>query len=143
MLGERRCQQQVGEQLLAGWLEVRVYACAWVAAGRREDVGDDWTLDGTPVSNVGDERLPAADHRRRRDASEGLDPRCDGNLGGLLTGGRPRGRRAHQHVFNGLGEPIVSSVGDTAACFRRLGRDFLILDDELLAGGPRWWREDG
>jgi hypothetical protein len=50
------------------------------------------------------------------------------------------GHGAGNTSFNGPGEPIVSSVADAVACFRRLGLDFLVLDDELLASDGGWWR---
>jgi hypothetical protein len=34
----------------------------------------------------------------------------------------------------------VSSHAEAVACFRRLGLDFLVIDDEVVAADGAWWR---
>jgi carbamoyltransferase len=101
----------------------------------------DYMLAGTPVSDAGRERLPAAVHVDGTTRPQELDPDSRDVLAVLL---REWGERAGGALintsFNGRGEPIVSSVADAVACFRRLGLDFLVLDDELLARDSGWWR---
>lgn len=101
----------------------------------------DYMLAGTPVSDVARERLPAAVHVDGTTRPQELDPAGDGLLAALLAewGDRAGGALVNTS-FNGPGEPIVSSRGDAIACFRRLGLDFLVLDDEVVAGAPGWWR---
>jgi hypothetical protein len=81
--------------------------------------------------------------RRRHDppAGEELDPDSGDVLAGLLHAwGDRAGGALINTSFNGPGKPIVSSAADAVACFRRLGLDFLVLDDELLASDGGWWR---
>ena len=101
----------------------------------------DYTLAGTPVSDVGSERLPAAVHVDATTRPQEVDPSSDELLAELLDewGDRAGGALINTS-FNGPGEPIVSSVADAAAAFRRLGLDFLMLDGELLTARPTWWR---
>jgi carbamoyltransferase len=101
----------------------------------------DYMLAGTPVSDVGSERMPAAVHVDGTTRPQELDPDCGDILAGLLRAWDDRAGGALINTsFNGPGEPIVSSVADAVACFRRLGLDFLVLDDELLASDGGWWR---
>ncbi|MEA2157466.1 MAG: carbamoyltransferase [Solirubrobacteraceae bacterium] len=101
----------------------------------------DYMLAGTPVSDSGREQMPAAVHVDGTTRPQELDPDSGDVLAALL---REWGERAGGALintsFNGRGEPIVSSAADAVACFRRLGLDFLVLDDELVATGPGWWR---
>lgn len=101
----------------------------------------DYMLAGTPVSNLGSERLPAAVHVDGTTRPQEVDPASDDVLAALLAqwGDRAGGALVNTS-FNGPGEPIVSSVADAAAAFRRLGLDFLVLDGELLAARSSWWR---
>jgi carbamoyltransferase len=102
----------------------------------------DYMLAGTPVSDVGRELLPAAVHIDGTTRPQELDPDGAGVLAALLAqwGDRAGGALINTS-FNGPGEPIVSSTGDAIACFRRLGLDFLVIDDELVAGAKTWWRQ--
>jgi carbamoyltransferase len=104
----------------------------------------DYMLAGTPVSDAGRERMPAAVHVDGTTRPQELDPDCDDVLAVLLRewGDRAGGALINTS-FNGRGEPIVSSVADAVACFRGLGLDFLVLDDELFALGDDWWRHGG
>jgi carbamoyltransferase len=101
----------------------------------------DYMLAGTPVSDAGAEQLPAAVHVDGTTRPQELDPDCADVLPALL---REWGERAGGALintsFNGRGEPIVSSIADAAGAFRRLGLDFLVLDDELVAHDASWWR---
>jgi carbamoyltransferase len=101
----------------------------------------DYMLAGTPVSDAGRERLPGAIHVDGTTRPQELDPECPDVLPALL---REWGERAGGALintsFNGRGEPIVSSVADAAHAFRRLGLDFLVLEDELVAQDAGWWR---
>jgi carbamoyltransferase len=101
----------------------------------------DYMLAGTPVSDAGHERMPSAVHVDGTTRPQELDPDAAGVLAELLRewGDRAGGALINTS-FNGRGEPIVSSVADAVACFRRLGLDFLVLDGELLAPGGGWWR---
>ncbi|MDP1847514.1 MAG: carbamoyltransferase C-terminal domain-containing protein [Solirubrobacteraceae bacterium] len=101
----------------------------------------DYMLAGTPVSDAGREHLPAAVHVDGTTRPQELDPDCADILPALLRewGGRAGGALVNTS-FNGRGEPIVSSVADAAGAFRRLGLDFLVLDDELVAHDAGWWR---
>ena len=101
----------------------------------------DYMLAGTPVSDVAHERMPAAIHIDGTTRPQELDPGSDGMLAGLLgEWGERAGGALINTSFNGPGEPIVSSRADAVACFRRLGLDFLVLDDEVLAGKSQWRR---
>jgi carbamoyltransferase len=104
----------------------------------------DYMLAGTPVSDIARERLPAAVHVDGTTRPQELDPACDDLLAGLLAqwGDRAGGALINTS-FNGPGEPIVSSRGDAIAAFRRLGLDFLVIDDEVVAGAGTWWRRPG
>ncbi len=101
----------------------------------------DYMLAGTPVSDAGREQLPAAVHVDGTTRPQQLDAGSRDVLPALL---REWGERAGGALintsFNGRGEPIVSSVADAAGAFRRLGLDFLVLDDELVAHDAVWWR---
>jgi carbamoyltransferase len=101
----------------------------------------DYMLAGTPVSKLGGERMPAAVHVDGTTRPQEVDPASGDVLAALLAewGDRAGGALVNTS-FNGPGEPIVSSVGDAAAAFRRLGLDFLVLDCELIANGRSWWR---
>lgn len=101
----------------------------------------DYMLAGTPVSDAGCGQLPAAVHVDGTTRPQELDPSGDHVLVALLREWDARAGGALVNTsFNGPGEPIVSSVADAAASFRRLGLDFLILDDELVARDAAWWR---
>jgi carbamoyltransferase len=101
----------------------------------------DYMLAGTPVSDMGNDRMPAAVHVDGTTRPQELDPDSGDVLAELLRAwGDRAGGALINTSFNGRGEPIVSSVADAVACFRRLGLDFLVLDDELLAADSRWWR---
>jgi carbamoyltransferase len=101
----------------------------------------DYMLAGTPVSDAGCGQLPAAVHVDGTTRPQELDPDSPDVLPALL---REWGERAGGALintsFNGHGEPIVSSLADAAGAFRRLGLDFLVLDDELVALDAAWWR---
>jgi carbamoyltransferase len=98
-------------------------------------------LAGTPVSELGGERLPAAVHVDGTTRPQEVDPASDDALAALLAQwGERAGGALINTSFNGPGEPIVSSVADAAAAFRRLRLDFLVLDGELLTQRPTWWR---
>jgi carbamoyltransferase len=101
----------------------------------------DYMLAGTPVSDAGHERMPAAVHVDGTTRPQELDPDSGDVLAELLRewGDRAGGALINTS-FNGRGEPIVSSAADAVACFRRLGLDFLVLDDELVAADGAWWR---
>jgi carbamoyltransferase len=101
----------------------------------------DYMLAGTPVSDAGQERMPAAVHVDGTTRPQELDPDSACVLAELLRewGGRAGGALINTS-FNGRGEPIVSSAADAVACFRRLGLDFLVLDGELVAARDGWWR---
>jgi carbamoyltransferase len=101
----------------------------------------DYMLAGTPVSDAGHERMPSAVHVDGTTRPQELDPDSGDVLAMLLRewGDRAGGALINTS-FNGRGEPIVSSAADAVACFRRLGLDFLVLDDELLALDSAWWR---
>lgn len=98
-------------------------------------------LAGTPVSDAARGQLPAAVHVDGTTRPQELDPDSSHVLAALL---REWGERAGGALintsFNGRGEPIVSSVADAATAFRRLGLDFLVLGDELVAHDAAWWR---
>ncbi len=100
----------------------------------------DYMLAGTPVSDAGHERMPAAVHVDGTTRPQELDPDSADVLAELLRewGDRAGGALINTS-FNGRGEPIVSSTADAVACFRRLGLDFLVLDDELVAPADGWW----
>ena len=101
----------------------------------------DYMLAGTPVSEAGSGELPAAVHVDGTTRPQELDPDCADVLPALLgEWGERAGGALINTSFNGRGEPIVSSVADAAGAFRRLGLDFLILDDELVAHDAAWWR---
>ena len=101
----------------------------------------DYMLAGTPVSDAGSGRLPAAVHVDGTTRPQELDPGSGDLLPALLAQwGERAGGALINTSFNGPGEPIVSSVADAAHCFRRLGLDFLVLDDELVARDASWWR---
>ncbi len=101
----------------------------------------DYMLAGTPVSDAGHERMPAAVHVDGTTRPQEVDAGSGDVLACLL---REWGERAGGALintsFNGRGEPIVSSAADAVACFRRLGLDFLVLGDELVARDAGWWR---
>jgi carbamoyltransferase len=101
----------------------------------------DYMLAGTPVSDVAREQLPSAVHVDGTTRPQELDPECGDVLAALLAewGDRAGGALINTS-FNGPGEPIVSSRADAIACFRRLGLDFLVIDDEVVASGEGWWR---
>ena len=101
----------------------------------------DYMLAGTPVSDGGRERLPSAVHIDGTTRPQELDPACGDVLAELLAewGDRAGGALINTS-FNGPGEPIVSSHADAIACFRRLGLDFLVIDDEVVACDVGWWR---
>ncbi len=101
----------------------------------------DYMLAGTPVSAAGSGQLPAAVHVDGTTRPQELDPDCRDVLPALLgEWGERAGGALINTSFNGRGEPIVSSVADAAGAFRRLGLDFLVLDDELVAHDAAWWR---
>jgi carbamoyltransferase len=101
----------------------------------------DYMLAGTPVSEAGSEALPAAVHVDGTTRPQELDPASEDLLVALLhEWGERAGGALVNTSFNGPGEPIVSSRGDAAAAFRRLGLDFLVLDGELVARDASWWR---
>ncbi|HEV7806138.1 MAG TPA: carbamoyltransferase C-terminal domain-containing protein [Solirubrobacteraceae bacterium] len=104
----------------------------------------DYMLAGTPVSDAAREQLPAAVHVDGTTRPQELDPASGDVLAELLVqwGDRAGGALINTS-FNGPGEPIVSSAADAIAAFRRLGLDFLVIDDELVAAGPAWWRGPG
>jgi carbamoyltransferase len=98
-------------------------------------------LAGTPVSDAGMDGLPAAVHVDGTTRPQELDAGADHVLAALLgEWGERAGGALVNTSFNGPGEPIVSSAADAAAAFRRLGLDFLVLDDELVARDAAWWR---
>jgi carbamoyltransferase len=101
----------------------------------------DYMLAGTPASDAAREHLPSAIHVDGTTRPQELDPACGDLLAGLLAewGDRAGGALINTS-FNGPGEPIVSSRADAIACFRRLGLDFLVIDDEVVAGTRTWWR---
>ena len=75
--------------------------------------------------------------RRRLDAMKGREP------------WRPFGAAALRPRAGALWQPrprlsdymlATTPVSDAAGAFRRLGLDFLVLDDELTAHEPGWWR---
>ena len=101
----------------------------------------DYMLAGTPASDVAREQLPSAVHVDGTTRPQELDPASGDLLGALLAewGDRAGGALINTS-FNGPGEPIVSSRGDAVAAFRRLGLDFLVIDDELVATHDGWWR---
>ena len=101
----------------------------------------DYMLAGTPVSGAGCERMPAAVHVDGTTRPQEVDPDSGDVLAELLRewGDRAGGALINTS-FNRRGEPIVSSAADAVACFRALGLDFLVLDDELIALGDGWWR---
>ena len=100
----------------------------------------DYMLAGTPASDVGRERLPAAIHIDGTTRPQEVDPASGDVLADVLSqwGDRAGGALINTS-FNGPGEPIVSSRADAIASFRRLGLDFLVLDDELVASDKSWW----
>lgn len=101
----------------------------------------DYMLAGTPVSDAGSAHLPAAVHVDGTTRPQELDPGCTDVLPALLAQwGERSGGALVNTSFNGRGEPIVSSIADAAGAFRRLGLDFLVLDDELVAHDAAWWR---
>ena len=101
----------------------------------------DYMLAGTPVSEAGSGQLPAAVHVDGTTRPQELDPDCADVLPTLLgEWGERAGGALINTSFNGRGEPIVSSLADAAGAFRRLGLDFLVLDDELVAHDAAWWR---
>ena len=103
----------------------------------------DYMLAGTPVSDAGREQLPAAVHVDGTTRPQELDPAsCDVLPALLREWGDRAGGSLINTSFNGRGEPIVSSVADAAAAFRRLGLDFLVLDDELVAHDAAWWQAE-
>ena len=101
----------------------------------------DYMLAGTPVSDAGRDQLPAAVHVDGTTRPQELDPQSADLLAALLREwGQRSGGALINTSFNGRGEPIVSSVADAGGAFRRLGLDFLVLDDELVAHDAGWWR---
>jgi carbamoyltransferase len=98
-------------------------------------------LAGTPVSDAGRERMPAAVHVDGTTRPQEVDAESGDVLAELLRewGDRAGGALINTS-FNRRGEPIVSSAADAVACFRALGLDFLVLDDELIALDDGWWR---
>jgi carbamoyltransferase len=101
----------------------------------------DYMLAGTPVSDIAHERLPAAIHIDGTTRPQELDPASGDVLASVLSEwGERAGGALINTSFNGPGEPIVSSRADAIASFRRLGLDFLVLDDELVATDKGWWR---
>jgi len=101
----------------------------------------DYMLAGTPVSDVARERLPSAVHVDGTTRPQELHPECGDVLAELLgEWGDRAGGALINTSFNGPGEPIVSSTADAIACYRRLGLDFLVTDDELVAADAGWWR---
>lgn len=101
----------------------------------------DYMLAGTPASDAGRELLPAAIHVDGTTRPQELGPDGDDVLAGLLAEwGERAGGALINTSFNGPGEPIVSSRADAIGCFRRLGLDFLVLDDELVTAAKGWWR---
>jgi carbamoyltransferase len=100
----------------------------------------DYMLAGTPASDIAREQLPAAIHIDGTTRPQELDPASGDVLASLLSewGDRAGGALINTS-FNGPGEPIVSSRADAIASFRRLGLDFLVLDDELVAAEKSWW----
>jgi carbamoyltransferase len=103
----------------------------------------DYMLAGTPVSDAARDQLPSAIHVDGTTRPQELDP-VDGSLLAGLLGewGERAGGALINTSFNGPGEPIVSSRADAIASFRRLGLDFLVIDDEVIAGSARWWRRE-
>ncbi|MDP2710373.1 MAG: carbamoyltransferase C-terminal domain-containing protein [Solirubrobacteraceae bacterium] len=101
----------------------------------------DYMLAGTPVSDTGGAQLPAAVHVDGTTRPQELDPASRDVLPALLDEwGERAGGALVNTSFNGPGEPIVSSAADAAGAFRRLGLDFLVLGDELVARDRGWWR---
>ncbi len=100
----------------------------------------DYMLAGTPASDAARDQLPSAIHVDGTTRPQELSPQSDTVLAALLAewGDRAGGALINTS-FNGPGEPIVSSRADAVACFRRLGLDFLVLDDELVAVDRSWW----
>jgi len=101
----------------------------------------DYMLAGTPASDIAREQLPAAIHIDGTTRPQEVDLASGDVLAGVLSewGDRAGGALINTS-FNGPGEPIVSSRADAIASFRRLGLDFLVLDDELVAADKSWWR---
>lgn len=100
----------------------------------------DYMLAGTPVSDDARERLPSAVHVDGTTRPQELDPASDDVLALLLAEwGERAGGALINTSFNGPGEPIVSSRADAISCFRRLGLEFLVIDDEVVAADARWW----
>ncbi len=101
----------------------------------------DYMLAGTPVSDTGLTRLPSAVHVDGTTRPQEVDPDTGDVLGALLGEWADRAGGALINTsFNGPGEPIVSSRGDALTAFRRLNLAFLVIDDELVATHPSWWR---
>lgn len=101
----------------------------------------DYMLAGTRVSDDGLMRLPAAVHVDGTTRPQEVDPDSDDLLGALLgEWGDRAGGALINTSFNGPGEPIVSSAADALAAFRRLRLDFLLIDGEIVAADPSWWR---
>lgn len=103
-----------------------------------------YMLAGTPVSDLGRERLPAAIHVDGTTRPQELDPQAGDVLVAVLAEwGERAGGALINTSFNGPGEPIVSSRDDAIAAFRRLGLDFLVLDDEIVSLRKHWWHAAG
>ncbi len=101
----------------------------------------DYMLAGTPVCDAAREQLSSAIHVDGTTRPQELSPQSSDVLAGLLAEwGERAGGALINTSFNGPGEPIVSSRTDAIACFRRLRLDFLVLDDEIVAGDAAWWR---
>ena len=101
----------------------------------------DYMLAGTPVSDAAREQMPSAVHVDGTTRPQELDPGSGDVFAALLSEwGERAGGALINTSFNGPGEPIVSSRCDAIACFRRLGLDFLVLDDEVVANDRAWWR---
>ena len=120
--------------------EPRARAALWEPRPRLSD----YMLAGTPVSDVAREQMPSAIHVDGTTRPQELDPaattcspRCS------PSGATAPAARSSTRPSTAPASRSSPAARDAIACFRRLGLDFLVLDDEVVARSAGWWRGGG
>ncbi len=100
----------------------------------------DYMIGGTPVSARAREVMPAAVHVDGTTRPHVVDEDEVGTLTVLLRAwGDRAGGALINTSFNMNAEPLVSSSDDALAAFRGMDLDFLVLDEQIITRGSRWW----
>ena len=95
----------------------------------------DYMLAGTPVSDAGRDQLPAAVHVDGTTRPQELDPavRRPAGRAAARVGASGRAARSSTRRSTGAASRSCRASPTRRGAFRRLGLDFLVLDDELVA----------